>query len=297
MSGFEVLQEATWSNIEDLGRYGYNHVGVSNSGAMDEYAYRWSQKLLGNKESNAIEVMLGGLKLKATADVEISVCGADLDFRINQEKKVMWQTYQIRKNDVLGFYGQINGLRAYLSVKEGFKVQKKYNSYSRTYKEQKLKKGDFIPFTPSKSRDIKHVSIPYIPTYSDTLTLHILLGSQEHFFSQSTKEIFFNTNYTLTPHMSPMGYKLQGKVLVTKKGGIISEGIPFGTVQIPPDGQPIILLKERQTIGGYPKIGTVLASDCFALAQLPIGANVQFKEISITDAQNKMKAFYGIFLK
>jgi allophanate hydrolase subunit 2 len=94
-----------------------------------------------------------------------------------------------------------------------------------------------------------------------------------------------------------MGYKLQGKVLVAKKGGIISEGIPFGTVQIPPDGQPIILLKERQTIGGYPKIGTVLASDCFALAQLPIGANVQFKEINITDAQNKMKAFYGIFLK
>ncbi|HIQ26885.1 MAG TPA: biotin-dependent carboxyltransferase [Sulfurovum sp.] len=295
MPGFEVLQGGIWSNIEDLGRYGYAHVGVTNSGAMDEYAYRWSQKLLGNKEGNAIEVMLGGLELKATADVTICVCGADLDFKINQHKKEMWQTYQVKKNDVLGFYGQVNGLRAYLAVKEGFQVQKKYSSYARMYKEEKLKKGDFIPFRPSKCKDTKRVSSFYIPTYNNTLTLHLLLGAQQHLFSQSTKETFFSTSYTLTPHMSPMGYKLQGKILVSNKGGIISEGIPFGTVQIPPDGEPIILLKERQTIGGYPKIGTVLASDCFALAQLPIGARIRFKEIHITDAQKMMKVFYGIF--
>lgn len=295
MSGFEVLQGGIWSNIQDLGRYGYAHLGVTNSGAMDEYAYRWSQKLLSNKEVNAIEILLGGLELKSTEDVSISVCGADLDFRINHEKKEIWQTHQVKKNDVLGFYSHVNGMRAYLAVKDGFHVEKKHNSYARSYKEPKLKKGNFLPFTPSKSRDTKRVSSSYVATYTDTLTLHILLGSQEHFFTQSEKEKFFNTSYTLTSQMSPMGYKLQGKYLITLKAGIISEGIPFGTVQIPPDGQPIILLKERQTIGGYPKIGTVLASDCFALAQMFIGVRVQFKEISVEDSEKRMKEFYGMF--
>jgi len=296
MCGFEVLEGGTWSNIQDLGRYGYAHLGITNSGAMDEYAYRWSQKLLGNQEANAIEVLLGGLKLKATEDVTISVCGADLDFRINHEKKEIWQTYQLRKNDVLGFYGHINGLRAYLSVKDGFHVKKVQGSYAKSYKEKTLQRGDFLPFISSVSKDTKRVSSIYLPIYTDNLTLHILLGSQEHFFTQSEKEKFFNSSYELTPQMSPMGYKLKGEALSTRKEGIISEGIPFGAVQVPPDGQPIILLKERQTIGGYPKIGTVLASDCFALSQLPIGARVQFKEISIEDAQKRMKEFYRVVL-
>jgi allophanate hydrolase subunit 2 len=92
-----------------------------------------------------------------------------------------------------------------------------------------------------------------------------------------------------------MGYKLKGKAMIPSKGGIISEGITFGAVQIPQDGQPIILLKERQTIGGYPKIGSVLPSDCFKLAQLPIGSMVRFREINIEDAEKEMKGFYDFF--
>ena len=92
-----------------------------------------------------------------------------------------------------------------------------------------------------------------------------------------------------------MGYKLKGEAMTPSKGGIISEGITFGAVQIPQDGQPIILLKERQTIGGYPKIGSVLPSDCFKLAQLPIGSIVRFKEIHIEDAEKTMKEFYHFF--
>lgn len=298
MSGFKVLEGGIYSVIQDLGRYGYMHLGVTHSGAMDEYAYLWGQKLLDNKEANAIEILLGGLKLKATADTTISVCGADLDFRINQEKQEIWRTYQIKKGDILGFYTQVHGLRAYLAVKEGFSVEKIQNSYATTLKEHKgknLKKNNFLPFHASKTDETRRVPKAYIPTYANTLTLHILLGSQDTFFTEEEKERFFDTVYTLTPQINAMGYKLKGKAIQTSQKGIISEGIAFGAVQIPPDGQPIILLKERQTIGGYPKIGTVLASDCFALAQLPIGAKVRFKEIDIEKAEKILKQFYSLF--
>lgn len=298
MHGFEVLKSGTWSSIQDLGRYGYTHLGVTNSGAMDEYAYRWTQKLLGNTDANAIEVLLGGLKLKATADVTIAVCGADLNFCINDEKQNIWQTHQIKKDDILGFYGHTNGLRVYLAVQDGFTVKKTQNSYAYCAKEDKgmkLHEGDLLPFQTSRQKEIRRVPKVYIPTYTHSLTLRILLDPQKKSFNIEAQETFFNSSYTLTPQISPMGYKLQGKVIRSSKEGIISEGIPFGAVQVPPDGQPIILLKERQTIGGYPIIGTVLASDCFALAQLPIGAEVRFKKIHIEEAQKEMKVFYRFF--
>ena len=298
MQGFEVIEGGIHSSIQDLGRYGYAHLGVTSSGAMDEYAYRWSQKLLDNEKANAIEVLLGGLKLKALSECTISVCGANLEFKINGKSVGIWQTYFIKKDDVLGFYGQKSGLRAYLAVKGGFDVEKVEGSYATTLREHKgmkLKKGDFIAFNFSKKEPTKRLLKEHIPLYAETLTLHIVLGSQSHYFTPSEQKKFLEQSYTLTSEINAMGYKLKGNPLIAKKSDIISEGIAFGAVQIPQDGQPIILLKERQTIGGYPKMGTLLASDCFALSQLSIGASVHFKAISIEEAQKRMRDFYRFF--
>jgi len=299
MQGFEVLEGGIHSTIQDLGRYGYAHLGVTPSGAMDEYAYRWSQKLLDNTEANAIEVLLGGLKLQALEECTISICGADLDFKINGKPVGIWQTHYIKKGDIVGFYGQRSGLRAYLAVKNGFNVEKIDGSFATTVREHKgtkLKKNNFLTFTSSSQIPRKRLAKKYIPQYNETLTLHIVLTSQNHYFSQKEQQKFLEQNYTLTSEINAMGYKLQGEPIASTYSDIISEGIAFGVVQIPQDGQPIILLKERQTIGGYPKIGTVLASDCFALSQLGIGKHVNFKTINIENAQRKMKDFYGFFI-
>ena len=295
---FKVLSPGILTTVQDLGRQGYTHLGITPSGAMDEYAYRWNQKLLGDKDGNALEILLNGLKLQATAPTTIAVCGADLDFCINGTSQPIWQTHKIQTGDILTFQKRISGMRAYLAVKGGFNVEKFEGSYSTTLKEHKgtqLKVGDTLPFNPTTTYEVKRVSQKHIPNYPTHLTLRIVLGYQHKNFSKEEKEKFFSSSYTLTPEMSRMGYKLQGEAIKTSKKGIISEGISFGAVQIPPDGQPIILLKERQTIGGYPKMGSVLPSDCFMLSQMAIGSSVRFEVISENEGQEVMKAFYSFF--
>lgn len=298
MSGFEILSAGLFTTVQDLGRQGHTHLGITPSGAMDEYAYRWCQKLLGDVGGNALEILLSGLKLQASASITIAVCGADIDFRINGISKPIWQTHQIQSNDILSFEKKCSGMRAYLSVQGGFDVPKQQESYSTTIKEhkgKKLKAGDTLPFRTSQNTLVKRVLEKHIPNYPDHLTLRIVLSYQHDYFTEVQKEKFFSSTYTLTPEIDRMGYKLHGEPMIPFKGGIISEGITYGAVQIPPDGQPIILLKERQTIGGYPKLGSVIPQDCFALAQLAIGSTVNFEIIDVAEAQTKMRKFYNFF--
>jgi len=295
---FKVVKSGIFTTIQDLGREGHTHLGITSSGAMDEYAYRWTQKLLDDVEGNALEVLLAGLTLQATAPNTIAVCGADLDFCINDTPQPIWQTHRIKENDILSFKKKKSGMRAYLAIKGGFTVQKYEDSFSTTLKENKGKKlevGDTLPFSSTMMENTRRVPKKNIPHYPKHITLRIVLGYQHEQFSIEEKEKFFSRTYTLTPQMSRMGYKLQGKPITSTKKGIISEGIRFGAVQIPPDGQPIILLKERQTIGGYPKMGSVLPSDCFILAQLTIESRVLFEVVGVDEGQEIMRDFYGIF--
>jgi len=293
---FRVKNAGIFSTIQDRGRYGLMHQGITPSGAMDEYAYLWGQKLLGQKNLSAIEVMVG-LKLEALERMQVAITGADLGFKINGISLAIWQTYPIKKGDIVSFEKQIAGQRAYLAVKGGFRVAQIHGSCSTTIKEKigaKLKYGDILQ---SRNRvransSIWRVKKGYIPHYSNRLTLRILLGYQESYFGAEVKEKFFSSEYEVTLQSDRMGFKLKGEPITPSKGGIISEGIAFGSVQVPANGQPIVLLKERQTIGGYPKIGTVLPVDCFALAQLPIGSKVCFEPISIDEGESVMHNFY-----
>jgi len=297
LNGFKVLNGGIFSTLQDQGRRGFTHLGITESGAMDEYAYLWSQKLLKNREANAIEVMVG-LKLEATAPTTIAVCGANLDFKINGKSQPIWQTHNIKKGDILSFPKRISGQRAYLSVKDGFLHEKNYESYATTLKEginSKLKRDDFLQFNRYSCHEIRRIRNKYIPTYPKELTLRILLSYQDELFSKKEKEKFFNSTYEITLQSDRMGAKLRGEAITPTLTGIISEGITLGSVQIPKDGQPILLLKERQTIGGYPKIGTVLAIDCFTFAQLAVGERVRFEEITIEEAREKLLSFYSIF--
>lgn len=299
LKGFKVLHAGLFTTIQDQGRNGYTHLGITQSGAMDEYAYLWGQKLLDNKKANALEVMVG-LKLEVLTSTLISVCGADLSFQINGKTQTIWQTHFVQKGDILSFPKRVLGQRAYLAVKESFILKKYYNSYATTLKENigsKIQKDDILEFNSSPKTSTKRVQNKYIPNYDNPLILRLLPSYQNNYFSKEEQKKFFNAQYKITMQSDRMGAKLKGEPIESNKDGIISEGIAFGSVQIPQDGQPILLLKERQTIGGYPKIGTVLAIDCFRFSQLSVGDKVRFEKIGFDLAREKMLRFYEIFRK
>jgi biotin-dependent carboxylase-like uncharacterized protein len=297
LKGFKVLSAGIFSTIQDKGRNGYKHLGITQSGAMDEYAYLWSQKLLNNKSHNAIEIMVG-LKLEVQKATNISICGADLSFSINGINKPVWQTHYVEVGDILSFPKRISGQRTYLAVQGAFQIDKTYDSFATTIKEdigQKLQKEDILAYQYSSKKETKRLQKEYIPNYCETLTLRLLPSYQNDYFSQEEQEKFFNSEYEITMESNRMGAKLKGEIITPHTGGIISEGITFGSVQIPQDGQPILLLKERQTIGGYPKIGTVLAIDCFKFSQLAVGYKVRFEKICLEVAKEKLMNFYKSF--
>lgn len=298
MKGFKILHGGLFSTIQDQGRFGYTHLGMTHSGAMDQYAYKIGQKLLDNQNANAIEIMVG-LKLEVQTTTSIAITGADLNFKINGVLYPSWQTHAVKEGDLLSFDRRISGQRAYLAVKGGFHVPKHYGSYSTTLKEgfgKKLEKNDILPCASTKVIHTKRLKSELIPDYNQALTLRLLPSYQNHYFSKEAQEKFFSSEYEITMESNRMGAKLKGEAILTEKTNIISEGIAFGSVQIPKDGQPILLLNERQTIGGYPKIGTVLGSDCFKFSQLTIGSTLKFQPISLKTSKDKMIKFHHLNL-
>jgi len=304
MSGFEVINSGIFTLLQDRGRFGFTHLGVANSGVMDEYAAFMAQKLLHNDiDINILVMAFGNVIFKSTSRTMISVCGAQCEFFINDISKDIWQTHSINAGDIIKIGKILKGQRVYLAVKDGFYVKKEFGSNSTTIKEEmgglngkQIKKNDFLPYKKYDTLLAQRLKKEHVPKYDqDILTLRVILSYQEDSFSALEKEKFFNSVYTVTSDFNRMACKLKGEKITSTLDGIISEGISFGSIQIPKDGQPIILLKERQTIGGYPKIGSVLSIDCFKLAQRKINSKIRFEKIDIIEAQKKLKDFYGTF--
>lgn len=300
---FVVLNSPLFTTIQDKGRYGFNNIGVTNSGVMDEFAYLClNQLLLNKKESNVLEISFSNLELKVLLDTQLAITGAFCEFFINGVKKNIWCTHNIKVNDIIKVGKILSGSKVYLGVKDGFIIDKEFGSNSTTIKENlgglngsKIKKGDILPFAENSFVHNCKLKKNFIPIYEEKIELRVLLSYQEKFFSKEEKEKFFSNTYTVSNDFNRMACKLNGLVIKCDIDGIISEGISFGSIQIPSDGQPIILLKDRQTIGGYPKIGSVLSIDCFKLAQCKPNTKVVFKEVNEKMARNKLKEFYSSF--
>jgi biotin-dependent carboxylase-like uncharacterized protein len=303
LSGFEVINGGILTLLQDTGRFGFASYGVSTSGAMDEYAYLYANKMLDNDlDTNVLEIAFSGLCLKATSDTMISVTGANITFSINDKVYSPWQTFTLYKGDVIRFSKNLNGLRGYLAVKGGFDIPKVFGSNATTLKEmlggidgRALKKGDFLPFQPHTYHYTKRLKKVFQPNYNDPLILRVLLGYQEEVFNEEEKRKFFDSTFEVSHEANRMGIKLEGESIIPSVSGVISEGITFGSIQIPSDGKPIVLLKDRQTMGGYAKIGSVLSIDCFKLSQAKPKTPIVFKPISLEEATLKVKAFYAQF--
>jgi len=289
MDIFEVVQPGPLTTVQDLGRTGYQQYGVPTSGALDDYAYRLGNLLVGNDEGAAsLEITLFGCQLRALQDSPIAITGADLAPAVNGNPAPAWESLLIKRGQLLSFSQLRKGCRAYLAVAGGLNVPEVMKSASTCVRAgigglngRPLRKGDVLK-AKAADTSAKAARIPakYIPAYSNDLALRVILGPQDDYFTDKGISTFLNSEYTVSAQADRMGYRLEGPVIQHRTGAdIVSDGIPLGAIQVPGDGLPIILLADRQTTGGYTKIATIISVDIPKVAQAKPGDSIKFQQV------------------
>ncbi|MBB6520893.1 biotin-dependent carboxyltransferase family protein [Pseudoteredinibacter isoporae] len=299
MQGFTVVAPGILSLLQDAGRFGQQQIGLTNGGPLDPFAFTLANRLCHNPDDHcAVEISIGGLTLESSVDTYIALTGAKLGLKINGQKQPQWQTVAIKAGDKIsiGFATEANsGCRAYLAVAGGFDIAEQFGSCSTVSRESigglnggPLQKADTLPCSASGDLDLLSLPEEQQPDYPSQVSLRVILGYQRDHFSKVKQAIFFSSEYTVSDLCDRMGYRLEGPRVNADIDGILSEGICLGAIQVPADGQPIILMNDRQTIGGYPKIGAVFAPDLAKLAQLAAGGRIHFSEMDINEAHQEL---------
>lgn len=304
----KILKSGLLTSVQDLGRRGFQKYGVIASGAMDPFALRVANLLVGNPDNAAaLEISFAGPSIEFETDAFIALCGGDLSPQLDGNTCGMWRIVAVKKGSALSFGAPKKGCRTYLAVAGGFDVPEVMNStstYLRAaiggYQGRALKSGDRIPLNPVDPKRLaallkaasseQHWQIPAIRYFEEPL-VRIMKGRQFDLFTSKSQEQLFNVPFTVGPHSDRMGYRLEDTPLVLSQAvELISEPVSFGSIQVPPDGNPIILMADRQTTGGYPKIGEVASIDLPLISQLKPGNKIRFQEISLEEAQKHIIA-------
>jgi len=294
MSGFTVNQPGLLSLLHDRGRYGVHNLGLTTGGPLDSLAFDWANRLLGNDiNATCLEISFGGLSLEAETETSFVITGAQAPCKLNGQSIPLWQTQDIQRGDKLEIGFTSAGTRCYLAVRGGFDIAPSFGSSSTVLREKiggingdKLQAGDHLPCSGNKLLAHCRLAEKDQPVYGDSARLRVVLGYQQAAFGPLQRWRFFSSEYRLSERCDRMGFRLEGETVHSDMVSMLSEGICHGAIQIPADGQPIVLMNDRQTIGGYPKIGAVIRMDTARLAQLSPGSRVNFEEISIEQAHN-----------
>ncbi|MEE4264673.1 MAG: biotin-dependent carboxyltransferase family protein [Desulfobacteraceae bacterium] len=302
----EIISPGIMTTVQDIGRYGYGRFGVAPSGALDTFALRVANLLVGNREDQAgLETMLLGPGIRFLTDVAIAVTGGNLQPSRNKQPVEMWRSHVFQKDDVLSFGNAVSGFRAYIAVAGGIGVPRIMGSRSTNlfsgfggHQGRTLKKEDILicgkPRGPVS--DTGHAFNPdWIPQYSDKWKLRVVLGPQDDHFPDDSLDTFFDGTYTMSQDSDRTGIRLEGPAVRCKpevEASIVSEGVVAGAIQIPGDGKPIIILGETVT-GGYRKIATVISADLPLLGQIKPGDGIQFEALSLDEAQLALQEMEG----
>lgn len=294
MDTFLVLKPGPYTTVQDKGRFGFQQIGVPISGAIDQFAFRVANFLVGNPEESAVlEITIVGPQLAVLREVDLALTGAEMGFELNHDPVECWKTVRVKPGDVISIQQVKSGCRGYLAVSGGIDVPEVMGSLSTYvggklggYKGRTLKKGDIIQSVEgSLLNKPRYLPESWIPHYSEEVLLHAIQGPQDDFFDEGM-ETLFRSEFTVTVKADRMGYRLQGPSIQLKEKmpkSIISEPTMPGGVQIPADRQPIILLAE-QTVGGYAKIATVISPDLPRIAQAIPGNTIWFEQVSLESA-------------
>ncbi|MTD31086.1 biotin-dependent carboxyltransferase family protein [Planomicrobium sp. YIM 101495] len=296
-----IRKAGLFTTIQDLGRPGLRRFGISSGGAMDTSAFRIANLLVGNPENSAaIEVTMNGPEILFAQSAEIALCGADLSPAINGTDAPMWRPVQIEAGDVLSFGMPKSGCRTYLAIAGGIQVPSVMNSASTLTRAgiggfcgRALRKGDQLSIGESRStKTTKAVNWYVSPCFRtdspEDPIIRLLKGRHHALFGAGSHERLTTEPFVVTNEADRMGYRLDGPPLTLEKPQeLLSEAVIPGTIQVPASGNPIVLMADCQTTGGYPKIGQIAAVDLPVAAQLRPGQQVRFELISTEQAQEE----------
>jgi biotin-dependent carboxylase-like uncharacterized protein len=303
VNGFSVLSPGMLSLLQDAGRFGRHNIGLTTGGPLDSMAMAWANRLVMNAPgTTAIEASFGGLRLESHIDTLVSVTGGDQALLINGQERDTWRSHRVEAGDVIELDFARTFCRSYVAVHGGFEVTPSFGSAATVVREGigglnggKLEAGDRLAARGTSGTQCYKVRDYARIEYSDDITLRVIPGYQQHAFPRLQQRRFFAGRYTVTDRADRMGYRLEGPAIECEVDGILSEGICLGAIQIPADGQPIVLLRDRQTIGGYPKIGSAVSLDTGKLAQLMPGATVRFEPVTPHAADNIFHLAQSLF--
>lgn len=292
----EVAKPGFFTTVQDLGRFGFQRYGVPVSGAMDTYAFTAANLLVGNKPNDAcLEITLIGPKLLFLSEAQIALTGAAFYPTVNEERVACWQTLQVHKGEALSFGSSQNGCRAYLAVRGGINVPVVLGSRS-TYGRgdfggfhgRRLNAGDLLEAHESTAPLASGFWMPTeaVPEYTGELLVEVVLGPQTDCFTERGLETFLSGVYEVTTESDRMGYRLEGAEVERKDlMDIVSDAIPVGAIQVPRNGKPIILMRDAQSTGGYPKIAVVTTPDVSRLGQVKPRDRIRFSKVSPSKAR------------
>ena len=296
--GILIQEPGLFTTVQDEGRYGYQQFGVTPSGPMDARSFHIANLLVGNDlGEGALEMTFQGPTMKFEEANVVAVTGANMKPTLNGKPVPMYEAFAVEKDDVLKFQFAMNGSRGYVAFAGGLDIPLLMESKSTLASKglggvdgRKLQKEDHIGFTAPKKElphmESRKVSKPEFP--NKEVVLRVIRGPQDDCFSEEEIRRFFWYGFKVTNEFDRMGCRLERSEPVKhlQDGNIISDGIACGSIQVPTNGQPIIMLADRQTVGGYTKIGTVISVDLSKLAQAKPGMDVRFVEVSLELAQD-----------
>ncbi|MBD9632071.1 biotin-dependent carboxyltransferase family protein [Pseudomonas sp. PDM19] len=290
--------------LQDGGRRGWQHLGVSPGGPVDKHAAAWANRLLGNRPGvPLLEIALGGVELEVQADTWLALAGAELPATLDGKPLPGWSRFRVRAGQRLKLGFARTGQRGYLAAAGGFAAQPILGSVATQMREklgglagkgQPLAADDLLECAAYGERFTRGASVPwpYRPDYREVPILRVLPGPDA--FSGEQREAFFEQRWQVSPQSDRMGVRLRSEALNAPRRQW-SLGVVEGAIQVPPDGQPIVLLADRQSMGGYPLLGVLHPLDIGRLAQCPAHSEVRFTPVSVERAQADLRTFLRFF--
>ncbi|MGZ5259235.1 MAG: 5-oxoprolinase subunit C family protein [Burkholderiales bacterium] len=293
-----ILDGGPQTTVQDLGRFGQLRYGIPPSGPVDGYAFVLANRLVGNSDSAAaLECTVMGARFQVHVACAIAITGAEMPVTINGSEAPRWNSVMVKSGDVIKLGAARAGVRTYIAFSGGVNVPAILGSRSSYLRGglgglegRALRKHDRVSLLPAPLPRTWRVAADRVPDYSTEPEIRVVLGPQTDRFSESGIAAFLNNSYEMLPQSDRMGARLRGERVSHRRGhDIISDGIALGSVQVAGDGQPIILLVDRQSTGGYTKLATVCSFDIGRVGQVKPGRSLRFRAVGVDEAHRLLR--------
>jgi antagonist of KipI len=288
-----VTKPGLFTTVQDRGRFGFAHLGISPAGAADALSLRIANLLLGNGEyAPALEMTLLGATLELQEPAIVAISGAECDCKVGSNHLPANTAIEVAAGEALQCGSMKDGARSYLAVQGGFEVPLIMGSASTDvrgafggFQGRRLQRGDVLQVSKAGDTQVRRLRAGVPKSVRDSRAIRVTKGAQQDWFSPETCAILLSSAYIVSEHSDRAGLRLKGEALWPReRSQLLTDGTPLGAIQVPQDGQPIILFVDQQTTGGYPKIANVIAADMHCIGQLRPRDEVRFVEVSIAEA-------------